>query len=322
MLEFRRSGALRLGGLAVAMGLLLAPAAGQAAAKGKGLGCDDACLTKVMDQYLDAMVKHDVKAAPLAKGARFSENDVMLKFGDGVWGTVSGLDDAKALKFTDPAGGSAGYVGFVGEHGTLQYFALRMKVRNRQITEVESIVRRPESGPGLNPKDFQPDPLFAETVPAKQRVPRARMAVLAEGYFRTLQLNDGKIFTEFADDCIRSENGQITAAPPNPARPNVKGCLEQLKLGEVRRITGARGRVPVVIDEARGLVMSRAFLDHDGILTEYPRTDGTIMHAAPHTVPQTWCLLEVFKIRNGQIARIEAVMIGVPYKLPSPWTND
>src|SRR4051812_36771134 len=103
----------RLGGLAMVLGLLLgAPAQGQAAAK---QACDEACLTKILDQYLDALVIHDVKRAPLAKAVRFSENDVMLKPGDGVWGTVSGVDRSKELKFTDPIGGSAGYFGVIEE---------------------------------------------------------------------------------------------------------------------------------------------------------------------------------------------------------------
>jgi len=65
--------------------------------------------------------------------------------------------------------------------------------------------------------------------------------------------------------------------------------------------------------------MARIFLDHDGFLSEYKRTDGTTMSAAPHTVPQTWCALELFKIVNGRIRRIHATMTGVPYKLPTPW---
>ncbi|MEO6338739.1 MAG: hypothetical protein ABIO39_01765 [Caulobacteraceae bacterium] len=306
------------GSLAVALGLALA--APVQAAPAKAATCDDACLTKVLDKYLDGLERHDVKRVPFAKTVRFSENNVMLKPGDGVWGTVSGIDHAKGLKFTDPQGQSAGYFGIVSEHTLPAYFALRIKVSGGKITEVESIVRRTESGPGKDPKAFQPDPFFAETLPANQRSPRAVLAARAVGYFRTLDHNDGKIFTEFADDCLRAENGQVTAAPPSAATPKVKGCLEQLKLGEVRRITGARNAT-LVVDEARGLVLSRAFLDHDGILTEYPRTDGTIMQAFPHVVPQTWCVLELFKVRSGKLARIQAVMIGCPYKILSTWTG-
>jgi len=52
---------------------------------------------------------------------------------------------------------------------------------------------------------------------------------------------------------------------------------------------------------------------------EYARTDGTMMSAAPHVVPQTWCALELFKVVSGKLKRIQAVMIGCPYKLPTPW---
>ena len=303
--------------LAVAFGLAFA-APGQAAAA-KGVACDDACLTKILDKYLDGLEHHDVSRVPFAKTVRFSENNVMLKPGDAVWGTISGIDHAKGLKFTDPQGQTAGYFGVITEHTLPAYFALSLKVVGGKITEVESIVRRNESGPGKDPKAFQPDPYFGEVLPANQRVSRAVLSQRAMGYFRTLDHNNGKLFTEFSDDCVRSENGQITAAPAKPDS-KVKGCPDQLKLGELRRITGARNAT-LVTDEARGLVLSRAFLDHDGLLTEYPRTDGTIMQAFPHVVPQTWCILELFKVRKGEITRIQAVMIGCPYKILSVWTG-
>lgn len=306
------------GVLAVAFGLALgAPVESQAAAKGGA--CDDACLTKILDKYIDGLEHHDVKRVPFAKTVRFSENNVMLKPGDAVWGTISSIDHAKGLKFTDPQGQSAGYFGVITEHALPAYIALRIKVVGGKITEAESIVRRNEPGPGKDPKTFQPDPYFGEILPANERVSRAVLSQRAMGYFRTLDHNNGTLFTEFANDCTRSENGQITAAPAS-ADSKVKGCPDQLKLGELRRITGGRN-VTLVTDEARGLVMSRAFLDHDGLLTEYPRTDGTIMQAFPHVVPQTWCVLELFKVRKGQITRIQATMIGCPYKILSVWSG-
>jgi len=41
------------------------------------------------------------------------------------------------------------------------------------------------------------------------------MISIADGYFSTLQLNDGTLFTEFTDDCNRIENGLQTTRNPD-----------------------------------------------------------------------------------------------------------
>ena len=53
--------------------------------------CDRACLYGFLDQYLDALKMKDPSRLPLAKNFRYSENNVMMDIGDGVWGTVTGL---------------------------------------------------------------------------------------------------------------------------------------------------------------------------------------------------------------------------------------
>ena len=305
--------------LAAAMGPLSARSAEPARGAGR---CDEACLSKVLDGYLTALAAKDPFAAPFDGRVQFSENNVMLEPGDGLWGTISRLDRSRGVAWFDPQDGQIGYLGLVEEHGLGAYLAARLKVRDGRITEVETMVNRKEPGPRLDPAEYRPDPMLAEVLPPAQRTSREQMIKLADGYFSTLDLNDGKIFTVFDPNCQRAENGQLTAAPrPTPDRPTLSTCSRQLELGELRRITGARARQYFAIDESRGLILSRVFLDHSGVLAEYPRTDGTIMKADPHYIPQTWCVLEAFKVASGKIIRIQAVMTGCPYKLPTPWSG-
>jgi hypothetical protein len=42
---------------------------------------------------------------------------------------------------------------------------------------------------------------------------------------------------------------------------------------------------------------------------------------SPIRRPHSFCLMELFKIVDGRIRRIEAVFITVPYNIPSPWTD-
>jgi hypothetical protein len=64
-------------------GILLA---GLAVGQGK---CDRACLNGFVDEYLDAMVAHDIKLVPLARNAKFTENGQKLEWGDGLWNTMA-----------------------------------------------------------------------------------------------------------------------------------------------------------------------------------------------------------------------------------------
>ena len=53
--------------------------------------CDRACLKATLDQYMNAVVKHDPSAAPLFVAFRQTENAVVVKLGTGVWKSVTEL---------------------------------------------------------------------------------------------------------------------------------------------------------------------------------------------------------------------------------------
>jgi hypothetical protein len=283
--------------------------------------CDRACLYGFLDQYLDALKAKDPSRLPLAKGFRYSENNVMMKIGDGVWGTVTGLG-AYNLRMADPVNGEVGFYGIVEETTSTSVFALRLKVEDGKISEAETLIRRSEGGGPFPSKPVMVDkPILNEIVPPEDRSPRARMVAIADGYFSTLQLNDGVLFTQFDDNCDRVENGLNTTHNPDLMKTipvaNL-GCGQQFKLGNYRYDTRVRQRRFYLVDEERGLVMTAGFIDHDGTLGTFTLTDGTVIKS-PMKIPSTLCLMELFKMRGGKIQQIEAVFIGVPYNMPSPW---
>jgi hypothetical protein len=53
--------------------------------------CDRACLRTALDQYLNALIKHDPSGAPLSVGFRQTENAVVVRPGTGAWKTVAAL---------------------------------------------------------------------------------------------------------------------------------------------------------------------------------------------------------------------------------------
>lgn len=293
----------------------------KAAQQGVPPSCDRHCLYGVLDQYLAALKAKDPSRLPLAKGARYSENNVAMQIGDGVWGTITGLGDY-TLRMADPVNGEVGCYGIVQETNATSMFALRLKVVEGKIAEAETLIRRGEGGgPFPNKPTLTDMPILTETVPPEDRSPRERMIALADGYFNTLQLNDGTLFTQFDDNCNRIENGLLTTHNPDLMKTipvaNL-GCAQQFKLGNYRYDDRVRDRRFFLVDEERGLVMAAGFIDHAGRLENFTLTDGTPIKS-PMRTPSTLCLLELFKMRGGKIQQILAVFIGVPYNMPSPW---
>jgi hypothetical protein len=284
--------------------------------------CDRHCLTQLAEQYLAGLVKHDPKQIPWADRVKFTENNVPLAIGDGIWGTITGLGTYK-LYVMDEERGEIGFFGQVQEPSFPSLMAMRLKVEHRKISEVEMVILRTISEPKsiVWPEPILEDkPEFTAVLPVERRRPRERMISIADGYFDTLQLNDGKLFTEFAEDCDRVENGTKTTHNSSVEFTSVGalGCEEQFKQGNYRYDSALRARRFPLVDEERGLVLAAAFIDHNGVLDEYKLSDGRVIKS-PIRFPHSFYLLELFKIDDGKIKQIESVFVTVPYGMASPW---
>lgn len=284
--------------------------------------CDRACLYQVLDRYLVALKAGDAAQAGFAPGALTSENNVRLQPGDGMWGTITGLGDYQ-LRFADPQSGSVALYGVVRETDTNSPFAVRLKVRGGAISEAETIVARPqEAGVPFVTADLTPLPVLNEILPVAERSSRERMIAIANGYFETIQRNDGTMHTAFTDDCNRREDGFQTTNRKDDTWGEIThlGCGQQFKLGWYRFDDRLRARRFLVVDQERGLVMAAGFIDHEGRVGDYKLSDGRTATSRIFRHPHSYCLLETFKIRGGKIQQVEAVFTTVPYYMPSPWT--
>jgi hypothetical protein len=311
-------------GVSVFAGFVLAVAitwlAGAPQTSAKSNDCDRACLNEFVDQYMAAVAAHDPSKLPLSANARYSENNVEVKVGEGLWQTSDGWGTYKVY-IDDPQTAQVGFLGVADEDGHDSVFAARLKVADRKVTEIEVIVARAE-GPrpmGGGPDNLKDKPLFSEDEPADQRVSRDKLIALANGYFDTIQLNTGKIYTTFDPDCQRMENGSITANNPNGTGVAKMGCQAQLETGLLKIVTRCRDR-RWVVDEQRQMVFGAVFFDHNGTVRKNTLVDGTVHTIGPpFDRPYTFLIFELFKIKNGKIRQIEAVLDTVPYYMPSPW---
>ncbi len=281
---------------------------------------DRIALYDVLDNYLAALDARDPKRVSWAASPLNSENNVMLEVGDGLWGTIDRVGDYK-LRFADPATGHVGYFGTVHEPIEESAFTLRLKVDAQgRVTESEMlVVRQSDSGIKFENPRYWDKPILNADV--ESPVSRDEMVRLSDGYFDTLQLNDGTIHTKFHPDCNRVENGVQTTRNPEFAKivpVSALGCEEQFRMGNYRYDDRLRARRFPMVDEERGLVLAFGFIDHSGRLDEYQLTDGRTVRS-PVRRPHSFYIAELFKIDHGMICQIEANFITVPYNMPSPW---
>lgn len=276
--------------------------------------CDKACMEKIGDQYRAAYVKHDPSLAPIARNVRFTENNIEMKFPDASWDTVT-QEVGPALTLSDPKTGNVGIYTSIMQKDTQGYLAVRLKIERGRITEIEHILstKRNLSSPPTPFADiheYKRDPDFARPVAPGERMSREKLIAHADGYFSTLENNTGEIRgTRFAPDAVRHENGML-----------FRDIEKDFKRGRYRFNNRVRDRDYFLVDEERGVVMSRGFIDHKGVLDEFKLTDGTTARSI-FREPQSWSLLEMFKIKNDMITGVEATFIQAPYFTRSPWTK-
>jgi hypothetical protein len=276
-------------------------------------------LYAALDRYCEALLARDHTRLAWTRDSLVTENNVALEPGDGLWGTITGLGPYD-LRFADMETSQIALFTTVTETRDISGACIRIGLRGDAVAEVETIVVRQADEALVFPDPkFERKPVMEAVVPEAERVSRAEMIALADGYFATLENNDGTIRTKFHSGCNRIENGVQTTNNPQFFVP-VAGlpCEEQFRLGNYRYDDRLRGRRFPLVDEERGIVLAHGFIDHCGRLGEYELTDGTRV-SSPIRRPHTFYLSEAFKIRQGAIEQIEANFITVPYHMPSPW---
>jgi len=198
---------------------------------------------------------------------------------------------------------------------------MRLKVVNGAVAEAEAkVIHKDDAGIPFVTADIQSLPVWAEIVPEGERDTREALVAAADGYFNTLQLNDGTLHVQFTDDCNRREDGKRSTNLTDPDLDAIwhKGCADQFRTGAYRYDDAVRARRYMVVDQELGIVLAAGFLDHQGRLGTFKLTDGT-ERETHFKHPNTLAFLEAFKVQHGAIRQVESVFLTVPYGMPSPW---
>jgi hypothetical protein len=289
--------------------------------------CDRACLRLILDHYLQAVFKHDPKAAPLAAQARATQNATPLADGSGIWLTATGYGGVQRRYF-DTAAGQAAYYGIINEGSDADIVSLRVKVVRQRVTEAEWTVARKSAGglfsiEGLLEQPPPPDVPIA----AGDRVSRAQLIAAADAYFNGLQTHDGSAVPHIPG-CDRIENGikvtnrlRSTPLAPVPGGAAPASAAGVPALAQETPAAGPAGAAPGMAQEARSGDCTAGFDMFAHSIAEashrrYPLVDeeagvvmgATLFHRPPESSLRRNLLTEYFWEKQGRIAAIYAAM--------------
>jgi hypothetical protein len=263
--------------------------------------CGRDCLRGFITQYLDAMISRNPKTIPTASTARFTEDTKTLPLGEGLWKGASRIGSYRQ-DFLDVREGMAASHVVVEENGTPVMLALRLKIENRKITEIETMVTRNRAEGAIFDIENLTTPHAAMNVApdASQRMSRAELIRIAELYVAGLKAGGSfdAVDVPFAPDAYRIENGTLTAGP------GARKGSENIRTQRVMAHPDVSYRIAAV-DEEMGIALFR--LDFGNTGNYGPGNALT--------------LFEAFKIYGGQIHAVEAFMDIMPENTPSGWPD-
>ena len=269
--------------------------------------CSREALRGLVDQYFAALAAHDPSGLPLAPNVRSTENGVEAAVGKGLWQTAGKALMRRVLVDTRQCGAHASAVleetfssATVGQANALSgtkplpaegavrpiLFGVRLRVEGGRISEIESIIARErefafDAEGALATKDQD----WESLLPPEERSSRLAMVAAADDYFGMFSAAP-MVRTPFASPCDRWENGMFataggTALPGEDGKAAPMGAHDCSPKGLVISNHGPRR---FLVDVEAGLVV--AFVHFAGSLPDF----------------------HVFKMRNGKVERIHAVV--------------
>lgn len=273
------------------------------------MSCDRACLDNFVDEYLKAMAAHDPSGLPLTKNVRLTENTVQLNIGDGLWSTTTGIGK-DGLHLDDVFAQQAGYIGVIYERDGPKMLALRLRIKNMRIEEIEMVTARPGSSDplGKDLKNWKPRPIWNRQIKAADRESRDALVQTANAYFNAIE-KDQQGVVHYVDGCTMGANRQENGAgAPPPDSPFAKmpcdamfghGMMAGLKIPE---------RSFWAVDPENGTVLGAFIfqLDKPQLITPGQKL-ATSGGGLVGTQPNSGIIVEAFKIIDGKIYEQDGV---------------
>ena len=171
---------------------------------------------------VNAMIVSCPHQLPLARKVRYTENGVPVNLGEGTWKTLRSIRSMD-ISLADTDNNTAGWFGSVDESGLFAIMVVRVKVDEGLITEIETIIARPEMTGKLG--EFARDtntmftpPLLVDLAPSGFEQVQGMLSppksnTSASGIEGAISLYNQALrecnatLAPLADDCVKRENG-------------------------------------------------------------------------------------------------------------------
>jgi hypothetical protein len=285
-------------------------------------------LIGLLDRYSEALVARDPALLQFSPRARFTENGQRLALGEGLWATASGVSLPRYVEFADPVAGQVGFFGVVEERGAPCILAVRMKVVKRLVTQLETLVVRKREIL-FNPTAMETrSSILSDALPVGRRA-RGEFIAGANRYFDGIEQDNGGII-QIHPQCLRTENGvqTVLASDRDFASSTASqgfnlfslGVADQIDTGFFEYIPRIRDRRFPIADLANGLLLAMVVFDQPGKLTTVNvKGHGRVTLPPLFQTPTSVLIAELFRIEDGQIRGIEAVLDFMPYGITPGW---
>lgn len=289
--------------------------------------CDRACLEGFAKNYLDALIQNKPAQARLASNVKNTENQEGVDIGKGLWLNAAELGSYQ-IYVADTRRKQIAYLGNIKTDDGWSMLAVRLRIQDGAISEVETIVPGPAAGDGTFDLGAgaaelgKARPAFSTALKPSEKRDRWQLIQAADLHYEGIDRGNGDI-VPFGEKCIKIENGvQLIENPdfPSPVRsttgaklPNYQalGCQDQFNTHVWDTDAVTDRRYPVV-DEERGIAV--AFIMYN----QYVK--GPCAYVVDHgpacpnqaVEPYTLTAAEAFKVRDGLIEEVEAVFTVLP----------
>lgn len=290
--------------------VLVAAVASPTSAQGT---CDRACLTGHLDAWFKGLVGNNATGVPASRDVKVTQNGRLTTVAGTFWESAESVP--YRWDIANPRLGDTASEAVVrNADGTMAMLAVRLKVTNGAITEVETI----KANQGEADRLWGPEvllkrgvsPALTLSIPEAERDSYYRLIAAAEGYWRAFQTNGTAAYhpADLLPDTERFENGlQTTGMVRDGAYVSAASGFD------AGRFLGRNlwdRRYPVV-DEERGIVLSMVrFGLKDGEKSQNVATANSRIVA------------EWFSVKRGLIQEVHAVLFNVPDTLPPQWPAD
>jgi hypothetical protein len=265
-----------------------------AQAQSGGQACTRESLKAVTDKFLAALEARKPSVAPLASGAKQTENGAEVAIGKGFWETGGKMIFKRGMVDTQKCGTHTQTI--FEENGKQMLYGVRLKIDKEKISEIEAIVVRGKEVLDVKAILDTKDQDWESIIPSEQRSSRLTMMAAADDYFELFVKEQPMRVSAlpYAKICDRWENGMQTtkggtnqgvAMPAHNCSP--KGFADMTH--SPRRF---------LVDVETGIVVAYTLFNN------------------------VWPDFHMFKMRNGQVDWIQAYFeYGKQYKTLG-WPNE